>query len=205
MGTVQPFPEKWMMGNMTLGRPQQTTLMTAEQYLALEERSEVRHEFVDGVVYAVVGARFSHSLIVGNTLALLHGKLPERCRVVANDFKVHIETSRTERFYYPDVVVICAELEMKAVFCTEPQVVVEVLSPSTSRTNRIEKLDAYRQLPSLQEYVLVHHDAPAVELFRREREWAREVCRATEVLELSSLGLAIDVDDLYRRVEFDSE
>lgn len=193
------------MGNMTLGRLQHDEPMTAEEYLAFEEKSETKHEFVDGVVYAMTGARFSHALIVGNTLVALHGKLPGKCFVVTNDSKVHVKTRWTERYYYPDLIVTCAKQYMKSVFCNEPQVIVEVLSDSTARTDRTEKFDAYRQLSSLQEYLLLHQDAPLVELYRRGNEWTREVYKAKAVLELPSLGLALEVDDLYRGVEFESE
>lgn len=193
------------MGNMTLGRLRHDEPMTAEEYLAFEERSETKHEFVDGVVYAMTGARVSHGLIAGNTLVALHGRLPRQCLVFSNDLKVRIKTQLTERYYYPDIVVSCAKQNMKSVFCAEPQVIVEVLSDSTERTDRSEKFDAYRHLPSLQEYLLLHQDAPLVELYRRDNEWARETFRAKTAFELPSLGVAIEVDDLYRGVGFETE
>lgn len=190
------------MGNMMLGRLRHDEPMTAEDYLSFEERSETRHEFVDGVVYAMTGARAGHGLIAGNLFADLHRRLPERCSVFMSDFKVMVKTRSFERFYYPDIVVSCTRQDMKSLFCAEPQLIVEVLSESTGRIDRTEKFEAYKHLPSLAEYLLVHQTKPLVELYRRDNDWAREVYKAEGVFELPSLGLAIAIDDLYRRVEF---
>jgi putative restriction endonuclease len=119
--------------------------MTVEEYFRFEEGSEVRHEYVSGELYAMSGATFRHSTLALNVGTRLHAAVGDGpCSVVMNDMRVQVAH---DVYYYPDVVVICAPMAQLDITATEPCVVMEVTSPSTARTDRGEKLTAYKQLP----------------------------------------------------------
>lgn len=156
--------------------------LTEAEYLANEETSELRHEFVDGHVFAMTGATEAHGLICMNLSAFLHARLKGKSsRATANDMKVKIEATRS--FYYPDIVANCAKFKADSVVATEPVFIVEVLSESTAAIDRREKLIAYQKLPTLAEYMIVHQDQQKVELYRREseNEWSHLVATAGDV------------------------
>ena len=141
------------------------TYLTPEEYLVLERKAipdaeTVRSEYLDGEIIAMFGASFTHNLITGNIFAELHTCLRgSGCVVFANEMRVSIPTA--ESYFYPDVGVVCEEPRFEDdVFDTllNPIVIVEVLSPSTEAYDRGDKFAHYRQLQSLQEYVLVSQD-----------------------------------------------
>lgn len=111
--------------------------------------------------------------------------------------KVGIQTIGDTRYYYPDVQVTCEE-ETEGHFNTSPCLIVEVLSGSTARKDRTEKLTGYRLLPTLQEYVLCSQDTPIVEVYRRRAEWQVERYLSGQNFLLESVGLEVAVDGLYR-------
>lgn len=176
-----------------------TAYLSPEEYLYGEnDRVEgTRYEYVNGQVYAMAGASREHNLLTGNlflTLGLhLRGK---PCQVFQSDMKVGIRTLSAEYFYYPDVQVTCAE-EQERYYNTSPCLIIEVLSDSTARTDRTEKLAHYRLLPSLQEYMLCSQDFPAIELYRRSNEWKVERFIAGQSVTLDSIQLELKVSDLY--------
>jgi Uma2 family endonuclease len=146
--------------------------ITPEEYLALEERAKVKHEYVDGRIYAMTGSTRRHNVITNNIYALLRAHLKGGpCQAYNMDIKVHVDVAN--RYYYPDVVVACDTAGDDSIMTSEPVLVAEVLSPSTSGTDRREKALAYRQLPSLQEYLVVHHRKKLVEMYRKTKsgEW----------------------------------
>jgi len=104
-----------------------------------------------------------------------------------------------QRFYYPDIQVTCRE-EPEAYFNTSPCLIVEVLSANTERIDRTEKLEAYRQIDSLQEYLLLSEDSPHAELYRRDNEWAPDCRAGSDTLRLLSVGLELSLDEIYRGV-----
>lgn len=118
-----------------------------------------------------------------------------------SDMKVRVAPGL---FYYPDVFVAC-DPPGDPYFRTEPCLVVEVLSPSTERTDRREKLNAYRDCPTVQEYALVSQDSVRVELHRRAADgWHTEVfTRAEDRVTFDSVGLTLSLQDIYRNVRFD--
>ncbi len=142
---------------------------SVEEYLQGELVSEVRHEYVAGQVFAMVGGTRGHNLVALNIAAFLHAHLKGGpCFAYMSDMKVRIEAA--DAFYYPDVVVSCESLAMSDVFLREPVLIFEVLSPSTETTDRREKCLNYQKLPSLQEYVLVSPEEVRVEVYRRRGE-----------------------------------
>ncbi|HEY9786901.1 MAG TPA: Uma2 family endonuclease [Candidatus Obscuribacterales bacterium] len=147
-------------------RPGQRLYITADEYLKKEEASSVRHEYIDGQIFAMTGATLRHSLIVGNIYSILRSFLKGgSCRVVTNDLKVRVEA--TNCFYYPDVVVSCGKQDFDSVLAERPVLIVEVLSRSTSSIDRREKLLAYRQIESVREYLIVHQRRRFARLFRK--------------------------------------
>ena len=177
------------------------TWIGVDDYLAGEELAEVRHEYIGGDVYAMAGGSEEHGTIVGNLFAALHGHLRGgRCRVFASDMKLRLRLRDEDIFYYPDLLVTCAPQDIDRHFKRHPQVLVEVLSPSTERIDRREKLWSYIQVESLQEYVLVAQDRREVSVYRRSNGWSPEVLRSPEdVLVLPSLGFSVPLPVVYEK------
>ena len=151
--------------------------MTVEEYLAEELVSELKHEYLGGVLYAMSGARNRHNKIAMNVSGTLWTRLRSRCCQPYNsDTKIRIRLSNHVRFYYPDVSVICRPNAENDSFQDDPVVIVEVLSESTRRVDEGEKKDAYLSIPSLAVYLLVEQDAQTILAFRRtEQGFVREV------------------------------
>ena len=175
--------------------------LTTEDYLAGELRSDIRHEYVDGEVYAKAGAGESHKLIAGNVFARLrHLVRGGPCRVFISDMKLHVET--LDAFYYPDVMVVCNASDSQAYFKQNPSLVVEVLSPSTESIDRREKMLAYRTLPSLREYLLIAPDKRHVELYRRadNGNWHLAALHEGADVPLECVNASLTLDEVYEDV-----
>ena len=172
--------------------------LSVDAYLEGELASEVRHEYVDGEVYAMVGASDRHGLIAGNLHSALNLRLPDRCQVFMADMRVRIQTAERELFYYPDVLVSCDPGDRERDYRARPCLVVEVLSPRTERLDRFEKFLFYRQLDALAEYVLVAPDFRQIEVYRRAEQW--QATKYTEgAVPLRSVDLCVTLDEVYRR------
>jgi len=171
--------------------------LAVEEYLDGEGNGEVRHELVCGHVYAMVGASNFHNLLAGSLYSMLRQNLKDSCRVYMSDMKVRVG----DDFYYPDVVVSCKVNEGVFYYLHEPLIIVEVLSPSTERQDRLEKRIAYQRLKSLQEYLLITQDKIQVEIFRLVADgWELETYNEGDVVRLSSIGLEFAIEDLYEYV-----
>ena len=175
-----------------------TADLSIEDYLAGELESDVRHEYVDGEVYATVGASDRHGLIAGNLHSAFNLRLPDRCQAFMSDMKVRIQTAEREVFYYPDVLVSCDSRDRESYYRQFPCLVVEVLSPHTERNDRFEKALFYRQLDTLEEYVLVSQDYRQLEIFRRADQWRCSKYIDGEI-PFHSVDLTVNIDDIYRR------
>lgn len=170
--------------------------MSVADYLAFERESEVRHELVDGYLYAMTGASDRHEEIAANLLAALHGHLRgSGCRVYGSNLKIRAGND----FLYPDLFVRCATERGDPYFKTDPTLVIEVLSPSTQRYDRGDKRLAYQSLPALKEFVLVAQDDRRIEIHRRTSNgWEHEIHQGTdEVLPLESVGLQLPLTMIY--------
>jgi len=180
-------------------------LISAEDYLAGELASPVKHEYLGGFVYAMAGARNAHVLIASNTLGSLHGRLRGRlCRAFGSDAKVRIRLTTHVRFYYPDVSVVCELNAPDQSFHDNPAVLVEVLSRATRRTDEGEKKDAYLTVPSLLLYLLIEQEFPAVTVYRRTATgFMREVHKGLDaVVPLGEIGIELALADVYEAVTF---
>ncbi len=178
------------------------SIISTREYLAREETNEVRHEFVNGVIYAMVGASERHNLIALNLTTALFNHLPERCSAFHADMKLHIALDQAEYFYYPDLMVCCGASDQSLHYRDDPILLCEVLSQSTERTDRVEKFDAYRTIPALEEYVLIAQDAPRVEIFRRRTDWSRETFATGDTFRFECVDFSMGLEVLYRRVKF---
>ena len=175
--------------------------MTYAECLAAEAVAEVRHEFLNGEVWAMAGGTPSHgALAISMTLALGAALRGKPCRGYSSDVRVRIPDTGLST--YPDLSVVCGELETAPDdkdAITNPIVLVEVLSDSTEAYDRGAKWAHYRRIPSLREYVLVSQGEPRVEVFRRIEggRWELLEARPGESIELASLGVQLDVAAIY--------
>lgn len=157
----------------------------------------VKYEYVNGQVYAMADASRNHNRIARYLTTNLDMHLRgSGCEVFQGDMKVGIQTANEQHFYYPDVHVTCSE-ETNRYFNTQPCLIIEVLSESTARVDRYEKLVAYRLLDSLQEYVLCSQDTAHVEIYRKRTGWQAEYFVAGQSFTLESVDLVVAVDELY--------
>lgn len=177
--------------------------ISVESYLTGELRSEVRHEYLGGSVYAMAGASAEHNLIAGNLFAALHAHTAQGpCRVFMADMKVHLLIARDDVFYYPDLMVTCDPRDTDRYFMRFPKVLIEVLSAETERTDRREKFFSYTNLDPLEEYILVAQQQYEVTVFRRSNQWNPEVLgQLDQRLELASLRFAMPLSAIYRKVQ----
>jgi Uma2 family endonuclease len=190
-----------------MGLPAKVSYLTVEQYLDYETKNPIRYEYVDGFVYAMSGASKNHARITKNLGYWLEHHLRDgTCEPYLTEVKVKASTSR---YYYPDVVVTCeaaAEDPEDPYLIIQPILLIEVLSPSTSRTDKVEKFNTYQQIPGLLEYVIVAQDEMKVEIYRHRKAgdpWLGEMrTEAREQITFESIGLSLSLADIYRRVVF---
>jgi len=175
---------------------------TRREYAALEESSEVKHEFHAGAVVAMAGGTPEHGRLQAAMAGELRAALARAnrpCNVFGSDARVFIE--EPDRVLYPDASVICGKRQISFEdphAMTNPIVIVEVLSDSTEKDDRGSKFAHYRKLASLEEYVLVSQDGPRLEVFRRGPEgWVLSEATSGGAIELRSLGVTLSVDALY--------
>ena len=183
----------------TLKRPSR---MTFDEYLDFEESSTVRHELIDGMLFAMSGGTDVHHLICTNLTLLIGGPLLGKCQVFQGGMKLKVEHARDSDGYYPDLLVSCSPTDRERLYRREPILLIEVLSPATERLDRGEKRLNYQQIPSLHEYVLVAQDKPKVEIMRRNTSWAVEELYAGDTLELASVGLTLPLSAIYQTITF---
>lgn len=180
------------------------TYLTPGEYLAWERKQSFKNEYHNGKIVAMSGASRWHNRITVDVTVQLSNQLMEgECEVYAGDMRVR--TDPTASYLYPDVIVVCGEQRFEDdTFDTllNPIVVIEVLSPSTAAYDRGEKFEYYKQLASLQEYILISQDSVRVEHYcRRETQWNRNTFQHLEdVLSLPSIECEVPLRAIYRRV-----
>jgi len=174
------------------------------EYLELEERSDVKHEFVDGELYAMSGGTPAHArLPIALAVALDPLLRGGPCRLYSSDLRVRFPDGNSA---YPDLSVVCGELETDALdhdAATNPTAIIEVLSDSTEGYDRGAKLHRYRTFPSLRHYLLVAQHAVCIEHYERRAggEWTHAVHGPGDALVLTALGAELRVDEVYEDVE----
>ena len=181
-----------------------TPRISEEEYLRQERAAETKSEFVAGEMFAMSGGSRAHSALAMRWGAEISNKLRGRnCIVYSSDLK--IRTHRSGSYVYPDISVVCEEPQPNRNaddFLTNPIVVIEVLSPSTAEYDRGKKFALYREIPSLQDYILVHTDSVLVEHYSRQPEnWLlRKSSGLDSSVHISSIDCIVDLNDVYRNV-----
>jgi Uma2 family endonuclease len=180
--------------------------ISISDYLAGEEISDVKHEYLGGAVHAMAGATNQHNAIAVNALGFLLAKLRGKsCRPFNSDTKIRIEYPDHTRFYYPDALVVCHPNPTTDHFQDHPVVVIEVLSDSTRRADLGEKRDAYLTIHSLKVLLFVEPDSPEVILHRRKPEGGFAVeahSGLAAVIPLPEIDTSLPLAELYEQVAF---
>ncbi|GET43195.1 Uma2 family endonuclease [Microseira wollei] len=174
-----------------------------EEYLEIEDNNPIKHEYRQGLIYAMAGASKAHVIITGNIYRQLDNSLEDSdCIVYTTDMKVRVEAEND--FYYPDVAVTCDERDRNSSekFIRYPCLIVEVLSSKTEAFDREGKFNDYKNLETLTEYVLISQNQMRVECFRRNGEgnWVQQTYNSGEEIYFASVDFSCPIAALYRQV-----
>jgi Uma2 family endonuclease len=176
--------------------------MTLEEFFEFEEHSKTRHEYVDGVVFAMSGASVAHERIC-HRLVMAFGNHLGRgpCQVFSSGMQLMVRREASEICYYPDVMVDCRRDTWGSHFVCNPTLVIEILSPSTQLTDRREKLQNYRLIDSMEEYVQAAQDERKLTIYRRAAGWRPQVCAgANSAAEFRSIDLVLPLNEIYEDI-----
>jgi Uma2 family endonuclease len=190
-----------------MGIPKLKPKISVADYLEGEKVSQIKHEYLDGEVYAMAGTSKSHNRIIGNLYKKISAHLiGSDCEAFFVDIKVRVE--KMNRFYYPDLVVVCGEDNEDEYYAVKPKMIIEVLSPSTSLTDRREKMFAYKEIESLREYVMIEQNRMYGEIYRRREEgdlWDWIEFDADEEVEIASVDFKMPMTEIYAGVELQEQ
>lgn len=183
--------------------------LTVDEYLALERRSETKHEYYAGEIYAMAGASYAHGVLAMNLAATLHGLLKDSpCKPLMSDLRIR---TRNTLYTYPDVVVVCGTPKFtddQNDTLTNPVVVIEVLSATTEGYDRGVKFASYRSIPSVAEYVLVSQDRMFVEHFAKQPggQWLlTEYGQPDATVRFPVLNVGVLLSEIYAGVELPAQ
>ncbi len=183
----------------------QKNIYTVEEYLELEEKSESKNQFYKGEIFGMSGGSFNHNIISGNFFVELKTAFRgKKCNVFNSDMKVQVKANGL--FTYPDLSAVCGEIEFtsqKKNAITNPTLIVEVLSKSTSDYDRGSKFTLYREVPELENYILIDQFSAHIEYFYKNENgfWVLEEFRKlSDTLKIHSLNLEIPLSEIYEEV-----
>jgi Uma2 family endonuclease len=186
-----------------MGLAEKVEYLSVEEYLAGEMLSRIRHEFIDGQVFAMAGASKRHNQICGNLYRNISARL------LGTDCDVFMESVKVRpneiTFYYPDIVITCEPTDDDEYVVHQPLLIVEVISPTSERTDRYEKLQIYRQIPTLREYVIVWQEEMLAEVHRRAENlnWTVErFSRAEAEINFDSIDFSLKLSEIYQGIGF---
>ena len=173
--------------------------MTLDEYMKFEEESSFRHEYVNGVVYAMSGPSLAHVRITGELWFAFKTHLRgSPCEPFATEAKLRIRSETDEIVYYPDVVVACNRDEWGTHYVCNPKLVVEILSRSTEHIDRREKAMTYRRVGSIEEFALLEQDEHKVIVYRRAENWKPHMYVGPKaVAEFRSIGISVSLVQIY--------
>ena len=188
--------------------PQAKLYISPEDYLAFERQSDERHEYDNGRIYAMAGESLSHSRININVAREVSGFLKgKRCEALSLNMKVAV--TKAGKYFYPDLSVVCDEplfYDHRRDVLLNPTVVIEVLSPSTEKTDLSEKQVYYLQIASLTDYIIIAQDRPLVRHYTRhdDGQWLFSIINdLTQSVTIKSLDFTLSLADIYDRIEFE--
>jgi len=168
--------------------------ISEQDYLQGELLAESKHELINGQVYAMAEASENHNLLSLNMASELRNLLKGTpCRTFIADMKVKVGRD----FYYPDVMVVCQQDNVHNYYKNAPVIIVEVLSKSTRRFDKINKRLQYQQIPSLEDYVLIEQDSAEIEVFSKQNHWQSAYYYLGDEITFVSLGVTVRVEDIY--------
>ncbi|MEL6132904.1 MAG: Uma2 family endonuclease [Bacteroidota bacterium] len=183
-------------------------IYTPQEYFQLENTEpHTRYEYVDGIIYAMAGGTINHGLLISNTLYWVRASLKQKgssCKTFSGDVRVSIPSSNA--YLHPDVFVVCGEIDDTDdpnLAIKNPQLVIEVLSPSTQNYDQTHKFRLYRTIASLEEYVMIDQERAIIESFVKtaEDQWLiRTFTGLDQTFELRSIGVQIRMQDIYQDV-----
>ena len=191
-----------------LAPPTHKRLYTEDEYLAREESAEERSEYINGEIRPMSGGTYYHGAISGHLITALNIALSDtECVATSSDVKVRAAGS----LFYPDVSVVCGAPVYHGrskVVVTNPILVAEVLSPSTSSMDRGDKMRDYLEIETLAVYLLISQTEPRVEMFSRREDggWSYDTVSGMEaILSIPALSIMLKLIDIYRRVPFETD
>jgi Uma2 family endonuclease len=185
---------------------QRKPYLTEQEYMVFERDSMTKHEYYDGQIYAMAGASRIHNLIVGNTLAALHGQLRRTpCQIFPNDMRVKVQ--KTGLHTYPDLVILCGAphfTDDALDTLLNPLVLIEILSPSTERYDRGLKFQHYRTIATLQAYILIAQDQQQIEQYTKQAngQWVLQEATSSEAsITIAAIQSTLVLADVYEKVD----
>jgi Uma2 family endonuclease len=191
---------------VALSQEQHPIRMTEAEYLEFERASETKHEFYNGEVFAMAGATYEHNMIFAGTFGSLHAQLRGKsCRVIPSDQRIRIKTGL---YTYPDISVVCGETQFAPnAFDTivNPTVLIEILSKSSEAYDRGDKFQHYREIDTLQTYILISQTKPYIESYTKgaDGKWTLTDAVGLEaILEIPSIDCTLALADVYENVTF---
>jgi Uma2 family endonuclease len=183
-----------------------TVYLSEQDYLDAEKVSDVKHEYFDGEIFAMSGAKANHQRVTGNVFAELRQHLKGTpCEAFSSDMKVRAD--KGNKYFYPDVVVSCNQ-DGDSDFTESPRLIVEVLSPSTRRYDTHEKFALYRSILSFQDYLLIDSEKVFVQHFRKtdKNEWIlHDYFDLNDSIYLGSIQETLNLNDIYDNLVFGKE
>ena len=180
------------------------TKISEKDYLEGELLSEVRHEFIDGYVYAMAGTSINHNRIARNVSNLLENefiKTESPCESFLSDMKAK-ESEETTKYFYPDVLVTCEPDDSESEYYINSSIIIiEVLSESTRKYDLTTKKLYYFNIPTLEEYVVIEQEFCRIEVFRKKDNWNSTSYFLGDEVTFESINVTLSVEALYRRVD----
>ena len=176
-----------------------TIYLSEQDYLEAEKISDVKHEYFDGEIFAMSGAKANHQRITMNVGGEFRNHLKGTpCEAFSSDMKVRAD--KGNKYFYPDVVVSCNQ-DGESDFTESPRLIVEVLSSSTRKFDKDLKRKIYQTIPTLEEYVLIEQDHVEIEISRKSADWHSSYYFIDDDVTFASIGLTLPVLEIYSRVE----
>jgi Uma2 family endonuclease len=196
------------MESITSTKKRSANFLSIEKYLVNEEKSKEKHEYINGKIRKMPGSTFQHNQITVQIAAAILNQLEIKnkpFKVLSSDQKVYIPN--LNQILYPDALVVYEKPEFwnnRKDILLNPILIVEVLSPTTENYDRHDKFMSYKNIPSFKEYVMVRQEKVEVETWYREEPhlWRESVYNEGDEVKLSSIGVSIEIDKIYRNIEF---
>lgn len=187
-------------------QPHEKEFWTSEEYLELDNESEIRYEYIDGEIYAMSGGTASHAKIVFNLPLLLGPQIRKHgCQGFSNDMRVQVSGTK---YVYPDLSITCNEPEYttdREITLINPMMVVEVVSESSKFYEHVTKREMYQTMPSVQIYLIVEQNRPHVTLYTRQADgWLVKIYSGLDaIVTLDAIHCELKLSKLYETVEFE--